>query len=143
VPKVDDCIAIYLGSGEAYRKQSRVEPGTYYLTKGWIEVSDTLLDEYQRVMEKYGTEMADYVMGQMLKHYKRLVYIDTGTQNQGEYRAYAKKVAEQFDLRFEEIRGSNALIRKMLLGHWDGEFLVTPPGGTIQYADFGEIETSE
>ncbi|MBN1965672.1 MAG: DUF1638 domain-containing protein, partial [Anaerolineae bacterium] len=36
VPRVDDCIAIFLGSGAAYMHQIRQEPGTYYLTKGWI-----------------------------------------------------------------------------------------------------------
>jgi hypothetical protein len=140
VPKVDDCIAIYLGSGEAYSEQSKMEPGTYYLTKGWIEVSDTILDEYQTLLEKYDEERADFVMGEMLKHYKRLVYIDTGTENQGEYRAYAKKVAAQFKLSFEEIRGSNELVQKMLIGPWDGEFVVAPPGTTIQYKDFKDYK---
>jgi hypothetical protein len=116
-----------------------MEPGTYYLTKGWIEVSDTLLDEYQRVKEKYGDERADYIMGEMLKHYKRLVYIDTGTENQGKYRAYAQRVANKFNLQFEEIEGSNELIRKMLLGPWDGEFVIASPGSTIKYNDFKEI----
>jgi len=32
IPRVDDCIAIFLGSCDAYREQSRKEPGTYYLT---------------------------------------------------------------------------------------------------------------
>jgi len=32
VPRVDDCIAIFLGSGRAYRQQASQEPGTYYLT---------------------------------------------------------------------------------------------------------------
>ena len=43
VPRVDDCIAIFLGSASAYKKQSRTEPGTYYLTKGWIEVGESPL----------------------------------------------------------------------------------------------------
>src|SRR6266496_3668125 len=41
IPRVDDCIAIFLGSCNAYREQAQKEPGTYYLTKGWIEVGDT------------------------------------------------------------------------------------------------------
>ena len=43
VPRVDDCIAIFLGSGDAYRTQHCSEPGTYYLTKGWIEAGDAPL----------------------------------------------------------------------------------------------------
>lgn len=140
VPKVDDCIAIFLGSGAAYSKQTRVEPGTYYLTKGWIEVSDTLLDEYKRVLKKYGQERADYIMDEMLKHYKRLVYINTGTENQEKYRAYAREVANQFNLRFEEIIGSNKFIKKMVAGNWDDEFLIVPPGSTVQYNDFSDYK---
>ena len=136
VPKVDDCIAIFLGSGQAYSEQAKKEPGTYYLTKGWIEVSDTLLDEYQRVVERYGEEKADFIMGEMLKHYTRMVYIDTGTDNQPKYREYAQKAADQFKLRFEVIKGSNALVRKMLAGPWDTDFVVAPPGHTITYLDF-------
>jgi len=45
VPKVDDCIAIFLGSAEIYRAQARTEPGTYYLTKGWIEGGDSPFGE--------------------------------------------------------------------------------------------------
>ncbi len=59
VPRVDDCISIFLGSGEEYRRQARAAPGTYYLTKGWIEVGDTPFREYDRLVEQYGPERAD------------------------------------------------------------------------------------
>ena len=136
VPKVDDCIAIFLGSGEAYANQAKKEPGTYYLTKGWIEVSDTLLDEYNRIVVKYGEERATQIMQIMLKNYKRLVYIDTGVTDQDKYREIAQKTAKRFNLRFEEVQGSNALVKKLLLGPWDHEILVVKPGETIQFTDF-------
>jgi len=136
VPKVDDCIAIFLGSGEAYYQQGKKEPGTYYLTKGWIEVSDTLWDEYKRYIEKYGKERSEKIMKAMLKNYKRLVYIDTGKANQNRYRTYAREMADQFELQFEEIRGSNALVKKMIFGPWDDDFVVLRPGQKIQYTDF-------
>jgi len=136
IPRVDDCIACFLGSRAAYTAQNKKEPGTYYLTKGWIEVSDTLLDEYKRSAEKYGPERAERIMRIMLQHYKRLVYIDTGTDDQEYYRRYAQRVAERFDLRFEEVKGSNDLIARTLFGPWDDDFVVTPPGQTIKYIDF-------
>ena len=136
IPRVDDCIAIFLGSRDAYSEQAKKEPGTYYLTKGWIEVSDTPFEEHKRLVEKYGQKQADRIMGLMLKNYKRLAYIDTGQQDQERYRQYAQKTAQKFNLRFEEIIGSDALVRKMLLGPWDDEILVAPPGHTIQYTDF-------
>lgn len=142
IPRVDDCIACFLGSREAYTAQNKKEPGTYYLTKGWIEVSDTLLDEYNRTAAKYGAERAERIMKVMLAHYKRLVYIDTGTDNQEHYRDYARKVAERFNLRFEEVKGSDDLIYRTLFGPWDDDFVLAQPGQTIQYTDFKTSATS-
>lgn len=141
-PRVDDCIAIFLGSRQSYLEQARKEPGTYYLTKGWIEVADTPFDEYERMKARYGVERADRLMKIMLKNYTRLVYIDTGHKDKQRYVEYARKTAEQFNLRFEELPGSNSLILKLLHGPWDDEFLVVPPGATITYLDFKGVEIS-
>jgi hypothetical protein len=136
VPRVDDCIAIFLGSAAAYKAQAQKEPGTYYLTKGWIEVDDTLLKEYQRLIGQYGQDRAEQIMGIMLNHYTRLAYIDTGHQDQQRYRDYARRAAKLLKLRFEEIPGSNTLVRKMVTGQWDEDFVIADPGQTLTYADF-------
>lgn len=140
-PRVDDCIAIFLGSRQSYVEQSKKAPGTYYLTKGWIEVADTPFDEYERMVTQYGAERADRLMKIMLKNYTRLVYIDTGHSDKQRYVDYARKTAERFHLRFEELPGSNSLILKLLSGPWDEEFLVVPPGATITYLDFKGKDT--
>ncbi len=142
IPRVDDCIACFLGSREAYTAQNKKEPGTYYLTKGWIEVSDTLLDEYNRSVEKYGQERAERIMRVMLQNYKRLVYIDTGSENQAYYREYARKVADKFNLRFEEVKGSDDLIYRTIYGPWGDDFVLAWPGQTIQYTDFKTTATT-
>ncbi len=136
VPRVDDCIAIFLGSGAAYQEQSRAEPGTYYLTKGWIEAGDSPFAEYDGLVERYGEEKAQWLMGQMLKNYTRLALINTGQYELERYRAYARYTAERWGLRYEEIPGSDALIARMLHGPWDGDFVVARPGETISYLDF-------
>ncbi len=105
VPRVDDCIAIFLGSGRAYKQQSRAEPGTYYLTKGWLEVGDTPFDDYDRLADKYGPEKAEWVIREMIKHYTRLALIDTGRDGLERYREYSRNLAERWSLRFEEIPG--------------------------------------
>ena len=136
VPRVDDCIAIFLGSTAAYREQGKKEPGTYYLTKGWIEVGDSPFDEYKRLIERYGQERADKVMNMMLKNYTRLAYIDTGHDNQERHRDYARRTAEKFNLRFEEIPGSNVLIKELIQGPWEDDFIVKAPGEIIKFSDF-------
>ncbi|MGD8455203.1 MAG: DUF1638 domain-containing protein [Anaerolineales bacterium] len=136
IPRVDDCIAIFLGSCEAYKAQAKTEPGTYYLTKGWIEVGDNIFEEHKRMVERFGEEKAQRMTQLMLKRYKRIGFINTGQYDLERYRAYAREKAEKFGLRFEEIKGSPALVKKMIHGPWDEEFLVVSPGQTIRYQDF-------
>ena len=136
VPRVDDCIGIFLGSDRAYKAQARKEPGTYYLTKGWIEVNGTPFAQYDRLAERYGPGRADRMIRLMLRNYTRLAFIDTGCYEQERYRQYARSTAERFGLRYEQIPGSTALIEKMLYGPWDDDFVVARPGDTIRYADF-------
>jgi hypothetical protein len=138
VPRVDDCISIFLGSREAYLKQIKAEPGTYYLTKGWIEGGDHLFSSYDQTVERYGAEKAEWLMKRMLQNYTRLVFINTGTYEVEKYREYTKRMAARHGLRFEEIHGATTLVEKMIHGPWDDDFLVVPPGQAISYEGFCE-----
>jgi hypothetical protein len=136
IPKADDCITIFLGSVAHYHQQQRDEPGTLYLTKGWIE-SGTPLDEQREIMaRKYGEEKAGFLFKKMLQGYKRLVFIDTGNYELGQYRSRSQKIAERLGLRYEEIKGDSTLVKALLNGSWDGDFVVVPPGHTVALSDF-------
>ncbi len=139
VPRVDDCIAIFLGSRDEYLRQFRREPGTFYLTKGWIEAGDTPYSQYQRLRERYDQERALALARLALNNYTRLALINTGNYDLDRYRAYARQVARLFELRYEEIEGSTALIRKMAQGPWDEEFVVVPPGEATRHEMFLDL----
>jgi len=143
VPRVDDCIAIFLGSRAAYRQQANSEPGTYYLTKGWIEAGDSPFTEHDRLIERYGPERADRMTRLTLKNYSRLAFINTGQYDIERYRAYARQASERFGLRYEEIQGSSELVKKMIYGPWDSEFVVAPPGREIRYQDFAPTPSAK
>jgi hypothetical protein len=136
VPRVDDCISIFLGSRAEYERQARGEPGTYYLTKGWIEVGDSPFDEVDRLAATYGEAKATRMIRLMLRNYTRLALINTGIRDAERYRAYARAAAERFGLRFEEIAGSPSLVEKLLHGPWDDDFVVVEHGGVIGYEAF-------
>ncbi len=136
IPHMDDCIGIFLGSSDEYKKQAQIEPGTYYLTKGWIEVGDTPFEEHKKLIERFGKEKAERMTKLVLKNYKRLAFINTGAYELESYQAYSKKLAREFDLTYEEIEGSPALVKKMINGPWDEEFVVVQPGQTLTYQAF-------
>ncbi|MFN2285960.1 MAG: DUF1638 domain-containing protein, partial [Anaerolineae bacterium] len=135
-PRVDDCIAIFLGSRTVYATQHRAEPGTYYLTKGWIEVGDSPFSEYEQNVQRYGERRAKWIYRAMMGNYKRLALINTGQYELEKYREYTQRTAKQFGLRYEEIEGSDTLVKKMLYGPWDDEFVVIEPGETFTLQQF-------
>jgi len=142
VPKVDDCISIFLGSASAYRDQARSEPGTYYLTKGWIEVGESPFSEHEKTVQRYGREKAERIYRIMLQHYTRLALINTGHYDLERYRDYARRTAERFSLRYEEIEGSTELVTKMISGPWDEEFIVVESGEPIELQHFFSSESA-
>jgi hypothetical protein len=135
VPRVDDCIALFLGSIEEYNHQHKNSPGTLYLTKGWIEAG-TPLDHRDDMIKRYGEAKARFFFKQMIHNYTRLVFINTGNYEIEKYRAKSREVARELELQFEEIEGSNSLIKRMLYGPWEGDFVINPPGRKITFLDF-------
>ena len=137
VPRLDDCIALFLGSQKKYREQLSREPGTYYLSKGWIDAGVNLLEEFKIVEERYGKRRADMVKKRMLQNYTRLAYIDMGYKDQENYREFSRRAADELELHYEEIKGTEKMLQKMIYGPWDNDFVVAPPGHTISLDDFG------
>lgn len=136
IPKVDDCIALFIGSQDFYKQQHKEEPGTYYLSKGWIDGGVTLAEELRHAEERLGKRAAEIVMKRMLANYTRLAYIYMDDKDQDKFREYSKTEARELGLRYDEIKGTTRLIEKMLQGPWDDEFIVAPPGHTILLKDF-------
>lgn len=144
IPRADDCIAILLGSYQAYLNEFEAEPGTYYLTKGWLESGSDPLKEYHEVAEKYGEKDAQWIMDQQYQHYKRLLFVAHTQEDLDKYRPRALEVAqycEQWGMRYEERLGSDNFVRRLVEAAADPEqagddFLVIPPGGVLQQSQF-------
>lgn len=147
IPRADDCIAILLGSYQSYMKEFKENPGTYYLTKGWLESGSDPLKEYHQAVEKYGAEDGAWVMDQQYANYKRLVFVAHTQEALDAYRPRALEVAEfceRWGMKYEEVLGSEAYIRGLVkavstLSESDEEFLVIPPGGHIDQSQFLRI----
>jgi len=139
IPRVDDCIAVLLGSYQTYRKEFVKEPGTYYLTKGWLEAGSDPLKEFHEVKEKYGEKDAQWIMDTQYQHYRRLVFIAHRQTDLDAYRAQAHEVAaycNRWDMDYQEILGSDSYIRRLVktavsLDKADPDFLVIPPGKEV------------
>lgn len=135
-PRVDDCIAMMLGSNAAFAAQSEKVRGSYYLTKSYLEDCNTILTEYDKLVEKRGAERAEQLMGLMLDHYTRLVLIDTGRHDLAPYRERVEDFAARFGMTVEDVPGTTELVDALVVAGWGDDFVVAPPGHELTLDDF-------
>jgi len=110
------------------------------LTKGWFEVGSDPLSEYEKLVEKYGLETADWLMEVQYKHYRQLVFVAQHEADLDTYRPRALEVAaycERFGMVYDEYLGSNEFINQISEAlksphNLPPEFIVVPPGGVLQ-----------
>ncbi len=140
VPRGHDCITLLLGSKEKYQEYFDSHRGVYWYSTGWIEAGkqpskeryEKLLAEYK---EKYGDDNAQYLMEveqDWITQYNWATYVDWGLANTQKYKDYAKQCAEFLNWSFDELKGSPALMQRLLDGDWDeSDFLLVEPGRKI------------
>jgi len=128
IPQVHDCITMVLGSPQRYMEEHRKEPGTYSLTKGWIEEGKSPLAIYEEYCQRYPQETAEWVIKEELKNYTRIALVATELGFSEAHRKHALENARFFKLKYEEIKGSLEFFKRMLRGPWDKDFILLPPG---------------
>jgi hypothetical protein len=98
--------------------------------------SATELDhKYAGYIAKFGKENADYlmqVMGEWQKHYNRAAFIDFGIGDASRTQAQAQENAAQRGWTFERIAGDLMLVRRLLNGDWQNDFLIVEPDRQIE-----------
>lgn len=131
--RTDDCIGAFLGSRQARSDLLESDPGSYFLTRGYIgDGTGSVFDDYPRLEKRFGQERAAAVMQELLGHYRRLVYITMpGVEPLESDRLYARTHAANFGLDYVEMEGSLKLLKQMADGDWSGDVLMVPPGECI------------
>ncbi len=136
IPRVHDCISLLLGSRDKYSEEFEENPGTYFLSKGWIDQEADPYQEYQRYREQYGEENAQYIINESYKNYKRVAFIETNLPGLEEYEEYALKVADFLGADYEKMSGEKNFFEKTVSCDWDKNFVIVPPGSVSRYQDF-------
>jgi hypothetical protein len=148
VPRAHDCITLFLGSRARYTEQHEKAPGTYwysldYIERGSLDGNLTALgadgtdntwnieEEYDRYVAKYGKDNADYlmeVMGAWRSHYNRAAFIDMGVGDPAVVEGKARDEASRRGWNFERVAGDIVMVRRLLNGDWNEDYLVLQPG---------------
>jgi len=150
VTRAHDCITLFMGSRQRYADYFAKNPGTYFLTPGWVEHGEEtgelrqitlqtrmgMNDSYEELVAKYGEDNAQYLweeLHQTMQHYSAVAYIDTGVAPPEQFEPEAQQRARSKGWKYDRLQGDLRLLQALLAGEWKEEdFLVVPPGQTIQ-----------
>lgn len=151
MPRMHDCVAMFLGSHQQYLQRFFANPNTYYLTRGWIDAGDEPLTDYLDYVRDFDKETADYLVEMKYRHYRKLCMVGFSAVELDSCRPAAMKVAdfckERFGMEYEEIIGTTELVEALLekpvhLKNRDDAFVVVAPGGDVTMEMFlrpGEV----
>jgi Protein of unknown function (DUF1638) len=91
IPRADDCVALFFGSRAAFLREFQCDPGTYYLTPGWLECQGEP---------------------------RKACFVALTPEDLERYRPQARQVAdfcsERWGWQYKEVVGSNAFIARLL-----------------------------
>ncbi|MCC8179514.1 MAG: DUF1638 domain-containing protein [Planctomycetes bacterium] len=158
IPRVHDCVSLYLGSAKTYQQEMTKEAGTYWFSRGFLHRSDgrspelsglgaggslvgnedgtymSVAEMRDQFVEQYGEENADYLIETLVeswkKNYRRAVFIDWGDSSTGEQdRRYVEQYAKDNNWVYETRPFAPRLLEALLFGDWpEDEFVVLKPG---------------
>lgn len=137
ITRAHDCIAVFMGSKEAYANHQRRYPTCYYYTPGWnrgrrVPGPDKLEATKAELAKKFDADDVEFLLEterEQWAQHNTATYIDLGTDDAESEADYARRCAEWLGWKFERIHGDAALFRDLLWGNWDNaRFQIVEPG---------------
>lgn len=161
IPRAHDCCTLFLGSRERFKEHFADAPSTPFSALGYMErdgaytrestLSSTTglyatLEEY---IAQYGEENGRYIFETLhgsirAAEGKRIVFIDLPETRHLNALERCRILAEAEGKELVVLEGSSRLLRKLIHGEWDDEFLIVEPGQRIAGVyDWEEIIRAE
>lgn len=141
LPRVADCIPIFLGSQE---KRQAMGSDVYFLTEGYMAGEQNIIKEHDYYLQRYGEKRADRIARSMLAHYNKFSVIDTGAFAVPPVVAQIRPHADRLGIPVDVVDGDLVILEDLLAGGRDPtRFLRVPPGGTVSFEDSLDIGQSQ
>jgi hypothetical protein len=148
IPRAHDCITVLLGSRKRYASYALENPGTYFLSSGWIERNGTPESEWQLspflssgptvvyddLVAKYGEDNAKFLWMELCgppKQYSSLAFIPMGVEPTEQFRRKARERAERKGMKYLELKGDMTLLERLVNGPWEKDFVVLQPDESL------------
>ena len=152
IPKVHDCVALFLGDRERYRQIAPKSAGVFFFSPGFaagyanrMGEGESYIDPCRLMfyLQRYkGNEKralkAVRIEQSLTGSYHSCAYIKWPTLDLPQYEEMCKEAARKRDWKYYDIDGDDTLFARMVDTDWtdsanwdDPDFLVVPPGKCI------------
>lgn len=134
LPRVHDCIELFMGFTDRGKSRAGLPTTHYYLTPGNIlNNKDPLNIMEKEYVPRMGKNAGEWGMKEELKHYTHFVLITTQRDDMETIRRQAIANANFFDMKLLEKKSDLEYLKKILNGPYDipGDFIILNPGVTV------------
>ena len=146
LPKAHDCCTILLGSRNAFKTHFSDNLSASWSCNGYMESKEShfhasdegkifgLDKTHEELVEQYGKENADYLITEVVgeENHGPLFYIDLQETSIKENITNFLLAAEKRKQESIMLKGSISLLKGLLQGDWNEDFLIIPPGSHIE-----------
>lgn len=161
LPRAHDCCTLFLGSREAFKRYFADAPSTPFSADGYIERDGAYTREsslssasglyatLEEYIAQYGEENGRYIFETLYGSVKsaegsRVVFIELPETRHLGYLEQCRALAQQEGKQMLVVQGSGRLLRKLIFGEWDEEFLIVEPAQRVAGVyDWDEIVRAE
>jgi Protein of unknown function (DUF1638). len=136
LPRIDDCITLFIGSRE---RKAELEGGvgTMFQTSDWSDTDGSVLSQKSRLYEDYDEDEAEELFQMMFGHYGRIGVLDTHCYDLEPVLRSSRAMAEALGFEHRVYDASNQFLVDLLSGgpFDEARFIVKEPGDPISLRD--------
>ncbi|MDR3153861.1 MAG: DUF1638 domain-containing protein [Deltaproteobacteria bacterium] len=134
MPRCHDCISMLLGSPARYMKMFSANPGTLYVTDGWLRNGgDTLSNVENRYVPRLGEKKAWKAVKMEIAGYRYFCLINNGLGDVDRLRRRTMENARAFGKEFMEVQADLSYFKAFVDGPWpEQDFVHLGPGEKVE-----------
>ena len=138
IPRLDDCISLLIGS-QRKRQAYSAEYSSLFQTLGWFDPGHNIIDEYEKLVEKHGEQMAQFVYESMYAHYSYMTFLETGLYSVDDLMEQTKPMCEMLGLEQRTMPATLEWVKMLICGPWpEDHFVHVPPRSVVPTNAFDE-----
>lgn len=133
IPRCRDCLDLLLSQKDG--KLERPEKGIF-VTQSWADYMLESEMSLEHMTQKLGKEQAEQKLREIYRGFERFYIIDTGVHDVEKVRMQMMPLVQVLHGTISCVPGDYWILRKMVSGKIDEDFMVIPKGQTVKKEDF-------